>query len=50
MMKYQDAPTHRLLIIAALYIEMERPMPTDLVLTLNSRGIVFDEEEVQCLA
>lgn len=46
MNDYDDAPTHRLMIIAALYLEIGRPMPVDLVLTLNSRGIVFTEEEL----
>lgn len=46
MEKYSDSPTHRLLIVAALYIEMEQTMPTDLVLTLNSRGVMFEDEEL----
>lgn len=41
---YEKAPTHRLMIIAALYLEAERPMPVDLVFSLNARGIVFDPE------
>jgi hypothetical protein len=34
------------MIISALYVEMERPIPVDLVLELNLRGIVFDDEDL----
>lgn len=43
---YAEQPTHRLLIMAALYHEADLPMPVDLVFTLNSRGVIFDPEEL----
>lgn len=43
---YASAPTYRLMIIAGLYMECQHPLPVDLVFELNSRGIVFDQEEL----
>lgn len=46
MEAYSNTPTHRLMVIAALFVEMDRPMPVDLVLTLNARGVWFEEEDL----
>lgn len=47
---YDVMPTHRLLHMAALYVDLEHPLPVDLVLVLNTRGIIFDEETLSCSA
>lgn len=37
-----DRPTSVLLMMAALCLELETPIPLDLIVTLNSRGIIID--------
>ena len=44
MSQFTNAPTYRLLFFAALYMETGSPMPVDLVIELNTRGIIFEEE------
>lgn len=39
-----STPTARILHMVAIYVEMERPIPTDLIMELNLRGVIFEEE------
>lgn len=39
-----NRPTPALLMMVALCIELETPIPLDLVVALNSRGIIIDTD------
>lgn len=39
-----DRPTPVLLQMVALCMELEQPIPVDLIVTLNSRGIIIDTD------
>lgn len=43
-MSYSSISTSALLNVLALILELEQPVPVDLVFELNLRGIIFEEE------